>query len=53
MEWVTITHPDLPGQSARVTRKAFEDVWRGNGWRSQAAGLPELEPEPEPSEEDD
>lgn len=30
---VTMSHPDLPGQTAQVTYKAFQAVWKDKGWK--------------------
>lgn len=32
MNFITIHHPDLPGQTAQVTRKSFEKVYKPKGW---------------------
>jgi hypothetical protein len=32
IEWVEITHPDLDAPPARVTRQAFEEVWKAKGF---------------------
>lgn len=32
VEWVEITHPDLDAPTARVTRKAFEEVHKAKGF---------------------
>lgn len=55
MQWVKMTHPDLPGQSAVVSAAAYEKVWQRKGWTVEVVGLdadvetvePETDEEPE------
>ena len=32
-KWVFIEHPKVNGDPARVTRDAFENKWKGLGWK--------------------
>lgn len=32
-KWVYMSHPDIKADPVRVTRKAFDDVWSGKGWK--------------------
>lgn len=32
-KWVFIEHPDVKGDPARVTRDAYELLWKSKGWR--------------------
>lgn len=31
-QWVWMTHPDLETEPAKVTAKAFNEVWSDKGW---------------------
>ena len=31
-EWVLMTHPKIKADPARVTRKAFDNVYKDKGW---------------------
>jgi len=33
MDWVLIEHPKLDGPPARVTRRAYDRVWKAKGFR--------------------
>ena len=33
IKWVEMTHPKIKADPARVTRKAFDDVWDDKGWK--------------------
>lgn len=32
-KWVYVTHPKVTGDPVRVTRDAFENKWKGLGWK--------------------
>lgn len=32
-KWVEITHPKIDADPARVTRKAYETVYKDKGWK--------------------
>lgn len=32
-KWVYMSHSDVKADPARVTRKAFKDVWEPKGWK--------------------
>lgn len=47
MDQVTMTHPDLPGQAAKVSARAFRDVWEPRGWQLWDSGAVQLDTEPD------
>lgn len=45
-DWVHIVHKDLPetlDAPPQVTREAYDDVWKANGWRlAPKSAIPEV-----------